>query len=69
MPGEPESSVPRGLRRIAGGSDRILDEVREIKARLGILGQRYAVTSARLDRPDVRVVRIERRLNLMQEGA
>lgn len=69
MSGEPENLVLRGLRRIAEQNDRILDEVREIKARLGILEQQYAVMSTRFDRLDLRVERIERRLDLVEEGA
>lgn len=69
MLGEPERLVLRGLRRIADQNDRILGEVREIKARLGILAQQHAIMSTRLDRLDVRVGRIERRLDPVQEGA
>lgn len=50
---------------------RVVDDVHEIKERLGIietqvagLGSQYASLSNRLDRMDLRIERIERRLEL-----
>jgi predicted nuclease with TOPRIM domain len=37
--------------------------MREVKERLGMLDSQYASLSDRLDRPDGRVARIERRLD------
>ena len=59
------------LKAIQGTLARHGDDLREIKERLGIvetqvagLGAQYANLSNRLDRMDIRVERIERRLDL-----
>jgi hypothetical protein len=51
------------LRHLRGGMDVLRDDMREVKTRLGILVNQYAMSS-RLDRLDARVERIERRLDL-----
>jgi len=51
------------LRAIRGTLDRIAEDMREVKVRLGFLETQYASLSNRLDRMDERVGRIERRLD------
>ncbi len=41
------------------------EDLREIKERLGILEMQYASLSNRMDRMDLRIERIERRLDLV----
>ncbi len=52
------------LKAIQGQLSRVSDDIREIKDRLGILEMQYATVSNRLDRMDLRIERIERRLEL-----
>jgi regulator of replication initiation timing len=59
------------LKTMQRGIARIVDDVHDIKERLGIietqvasLGAQYASLSNRLDRMDLRIERIERRLEL-----
>ncbi len=44
----------------------LLDDLREIKTRVGILEQQYASMSNRIDRIEFRLERIERRLELAE---
>jgi archaellum component FlaC len=52
------------LRHIRGALDDVGDDIREIKQRAGNLENQYATMSNRFDRIDVRIERIERRLDL-----
>ncbi|MEM7427817.1 MAG: hypothetical protein AAF441_17115 [Pseudomonadota bacterium] len=52
------------LRAIRATQDSHGDDLREIKGRLGVLEQQYAIMSNRLDRVDGRINRIEKRLDL-----
>ena len=63
---ETDSVVLEHLRHIRGAVDRLSDDMREVKNRLGILENQYASLSSRLDRLDGRVERIERRLDLAE---
>ncbi len=63
---ETDSVVLEHLRHIPGAVDRLSDDMREVKSRLGILESQYASLSSRLDRLDGRVERIERRLDLAE---
>lgn len=63
MPGD---IILEHLRAIPGTADRLADDMQEVKGRLGILEQRYAGISTRLDRIDDRVSRIEKRLDLAE---
>lgn len=45
--------------------DRLAEDMREVKSRLGILESQYASLSNRLDRIDERVGRMENRLGLI----
>jgi predicted nucleic acid-binding Zn-ribbon protein len=59
-----DSIVLEHLRHIRGAIDDMRDDIREIKQRAGSLEHQYANMSNRLDRMDVRIERIERRLDL-----
>jgi predicted nucleic acid-binding Zn-ribbon protein len=54
------------LKGIQGTLSRIVDDMHEVKERLGILEMQYASLSNRLDRMDLRIERIERRLGLVE---
>jgi hypothetical protein len=60
-----ENLVLEHLRAIRATQDKHSEDFREVKGRLGILEQQYAIISVRLDRMDERVSRIERRLELV----
>jgi hypothetical protein len=64
MAADPENIVLEHLRHIRRGVDDLRDDMQEVKARLGILENQYASLSNRLDRLDLRVSRIETRLEL-----
>jgi hypothetical protein len=63
---EAESLVLEHLRHIRRAADDLRDDMREVKGRLGILETQDANMSSRLDRIDMRVERIERRLDLVE---
>ena len=54
------------LRKLDEKLDRVADDLREIKTRVGILEQQYASMSSRIDRIETRLERIERRLELAE---
>jgi len=54
------------LKGIQGTLSRIVDDMHEVKERLGILEMQYASLSNRLDRMDLRIERIERPLGLIE---
>lgn len=54
------------LKAIQGSLSRMGDDMHEVKERLGILEMQYASLSNRLDRMDLRIGRIERRLGLIE---
>lgn len=60
---DPDTIILEHLRAIRGTLDRIAEDMREVKVRLGFLETQYASLSNRLDRMDERVGRIERRLD------
>ena len=64
MAEEPDHIVLRYLRAIDSKLDRVIGDLRELKTRVGILEQQYAVVSNRLDKIEERLDRIERRLEL-----
>ncbi|MFE0756955.1 hypothetical protein ACFW16_23540 [Inquilinus sp. NPDC058860] len=66
MTDETTNLVLEHLRHIRGGIDDLRQDMREVKTRLGLLEQQYAVISGRLDRLTDRVERIERRLDLAE---
>lgn len=63
---EPDNNVLTYLRRIDEKLDRVIEDVRELKTRVGILEQQYASISNRMDRVENRLERIERRLDLVE---
>ena len=54
------------LKAIQGSLSRLVDDMHEVKERLGFLEMQYASLSNRLDRMDQRIERIERRLGLIE---
>ncbi len=67
-----DNLVLEHLKAIRSNVDRLTDDMREVKQRLGILENQYALLekqyaslSNRLDRVDERLNRIERRLDLV----
>jgi predicted nucleic acid-binding Zn-ribbon protein len=73
MSGEPEDLVLRYLRRIDEKVDSLRDDMRDVKQRLtslegqvALLHGDYARQSERIDRVELRLERIERRLNLAE---
>jgi septation ring formation regulator EzrA len=61
---ETENIVVEHLRHVRGALDDVRDDICEIKQHVGSLEHQYANTSNRLDRMDIRIERIERRLDL-----
>lgn len=61
-----ENLVLEMLRAIRATQEKHSDDLLEIKERLGFLEQQYASISTRLDRLDLRVLRIEKRLDLVE---
>lgn len=67
MPGmseQPDNLVLVYLRRIDEKVDRLSDDMRELRARMGAVEQGLAQLNGRVDRLTDRVERIERRLEL-----
>ena len=71
MTGDVENLILERLSRIDGCLDTIQNDIRELKERMGHLerGQaelalQYATLSTRVDRIDLRLERMERRLDL-----
>ena len=54
------------LKAIQGTLTRLVDDIHEVKERLGILEMQYASLSNRMDRVDLRIEQIERRLGLIE---
>jgi tetrahydromethanopterin S-methyltransferase subunit G len=67
MSDEPDSLVLRYLRRIDERMDRVETRLSELVGRVGLLEQGYASVSRRLDQIDLRIERIEHRLDLVGE--
>ncbi|PWV97502.1 hypothetical protein DFR52_10625 [Hoeflea marina] len=61
-----DNIVLEHLRAIRSSVDRLSEDMQEVKGRLGILETQYASISNRLDRIDERVLRIEKRLDLVE---
>ena len=62
----PDNIILVYLRRLDEKVDRLADDMRELKGRLGNLVQQYASVSNRIDRIEARLERIERRLDLQE---
>jgi hypothetical protein len=63
MADEPEDLTLLYLRAIDIKLDRVAEDMREIKTRVGILEQQYPSVSTRIDNIDARLDRIEHRLD------
>jgi prefoldin subunit 5 len=68
-----ENLVLEHLRQIRAGQERLGQDMREVKERLGIIEQQaaalhaqYANLSVRIDRMEVRIEHIEKRLGLIE---
>ncbi len=61
-----ENLVLTYLGRLDEKVDRLSEDMREVKSRLGILESQYASVSNRLDRMDERMARLENRLGLTE---
>ena len=66
MADEPENLILRYRRRIDDKLDRVVDDVRELKIRMTAVEENLASLNRRFDRLEVRVDRIERRLELTE---
>lgn len=66
MVDEPDNIVLRYLRRIDEKLDRLQDDVQDIKIRMTNVEEGLAGVNRRLDRLDERVLRVERRLELVE---
>lgn len=62
MVDQPDNIVLVYLRRIDEKVDRLSDDLRELRARIGVVAQGVAQMSGRIDRLADRAERIERRL-------
>jgi len=64
VPDEPDNLVLQLLRRIDQKTDRLIDDVADLKVRMTSMEEGLAGVNRRLDRVDARIDRIERRLEL-----
>jgi hypothetical protein len=62
---EPDNLTLQILRKIDGKLDRIVDDVQDIKIRMTHVEEGLAGVNRRLDRLEVHVDRIEKRLDLV----
>jgi hypothetical protein len=67
MATEPDSIVLQYLRRFDAKLDRIVDEMPDVKVRLAAVEEGLAGVNRRLDRLEIPVERIERRLDLVDQ--
>jgi predicted nucleic acid-binding Zn-ribbon protein len=65
MAEEPDNIVLVMLRRMDAKLDRLVDDVQDLKVRITSLEEGQAGIHRRLDRLEVRIERIERRLDLV----
>lgn len=63
---QPDNIVLIYLRRLDEKIDRLSDDMREVKQRLGHLEEQNASMSRRIDRLDFRLDRVERRLDIAE---
>ncbi len=67
MSDEPDNLVLRYLRRLDEKMDRVIDEVGDLKRRVGVVEDRIANLERRFDRMETRLERIERRFDLIDQ--
>ncbi|MDO9223508.1 MAG: hypothetical protein Q7U20_07320 [Caulobacter sp.] len=65
MTDAPDNLVLQLLRKMDAKLDRVLDDVQDLKVRMTHVEEGLAGVNRRLDRLDVRVDRIEKRLELV----
>jgi archaellum component FlaC len=65
MVDEPENVILALLRRMDAKLDRVIDDVQDLKVRMTAVEEALVGVHRRLDRLEVRVERIERRLDLV----
>ena len=65
MVDEPENVILALLRRMDAKLDRVIDDVQDLKVRMTSVEEALVGVHRRLDRLEVRVERIERRLDLV----
>ena len=65
MADEPDNPILTYLRRIDAKVDRLTDDVRDLKIRMTGVEEAVVGLQRRMDRPEARVERIERRLDLV----
>jgi archaellum component FlaC len=65
MVDEPENLILSLLRRMDAKLDRVIDDVQDLKVRMTAVEEALVGVHRRLDRLEVRVERIERRLDLV----
>ena len=68
MSDQPENLMLIYLRRLDGKMDKLIDDMLEVKQRLGHLEGQYASISRRVDSLDIRLERVERRLEIVPAG-
>uniref|UniRef100_Q07NL8 Uncharacterized protein n=1 Tax=Rhodopseudomonas palustris (strain BisA53) TaxID=316055 RepID=Q07NL8_RHOP5 len=68
MVDEPDNIVLVYLRRMDEKLDRLSDDMRDVKVRITAVEEGVAGVNRRLDRLEVRVDRIERRLELSDQA-
>ncbi len=68
MSDEPENLVLVYLRRLDSKMDKLADDMLEVKQRIGHLEGQYASISRRVDSLDIRLERVERRLDIVPVG-
>ena len=65
MADDPDSLVLTPLRRMDSKLDRVIDDVQDLKVRMTAVEEGLAGVNRRLDRIEIRVERVERRLDLV----
>ena len=65
MVDEPENLILSLLRRMDSKLDRVIDDVQDLKIRMTSVEEGLAGVNRRLDRIEVRVERVERKLDLV----
>ncbi len=68
MANEPENAVLVLLRRIDERTERMADNLQDMKVRVTSVGEGLAGVNRRLDRLESRMERVERRLELTDAG-
>lgn len=69
MSDAPDSLVLRFMRQVDAKLDRVIDDLADLKVRVTNVEENLVALNRRLDRMDLRVERIERRLELTETPA